>query len=138
MHATSENLIGGNANDALTGNNVDNTLTGGLGNGTFKEGTASNGADVLNGRPGIDAADYSARAGAVTVIRDTTANDDAAGEADLVLSIETLLGGAGGDTLTGSSVDDTLTGNGGNDTVNGEGGTDTADSDPGDTVTKVP
>jgi Ca2+-binding RTX toxin-like protein len=88
----------------------------------------------LNGGFGIDEADYSAAAGAVTVdLQDDPdgigfftgrAAVDGDGGVDRLVSIEWLRGGAGGDTLAGNSAQNRLRGEGGDDILIGRGGID--------------
>src|SRR5207302_3050137 len=127
----------------LTGNSLNNILVGGLGN------------DVLDGRDGIDTADYS-QDHVIEFIPTAERVDvhlglnNAAGTAtefkalighfqqlsvDTLISIENVTGTAGPDTIVGNERDNTLDGRGsddtldgglGNDTLIGGGGNDTA------------
>lgn len=107
--------------------------------------------DAFDGGPGIDVADYSARTGPVFLRisnQGTTPNDGAGAEGDDLDAVETLLGGAGGDTLEVEAVPIlvitpgptppapgapgvfTLRGNGGADTLRAVGSPRTS-MDPG-------
>jgi Ca2+-binding RTX toxin-like protein len=82
----------------------------------------------FDGAGGQNVIDYSAFTTPVTV--DLTAGTGTG--IGQIKSVQTVLGGAAGDTLTGTSGDDVLTGGPGNDTLNGLDGADTLDSGDGD------
>ncbi len=117
-----ENLIGGDANDLLAGSLGDNVLDGGPG------------ADLMGGRDGIDAIDYSFRTAAVTADLDGQASDDGeSGEGDTITAdVEALFGGSAGDTLGGNAADGLLFGLAGDDRLTDKGGEDLLDGDVGD------
>jgi Ca2+-binding RTX toxin-like protein len=131
-----ENVTSGSGNDQLVGDDLANILRGGAGNDVLRGGA---GSDVLNGEAGIDTADYSDKAGAVSVILtgSTNASVSVAGLVeDTIRNVENLTGGAGNDQLGGDDLanilrggagDDVLQGGAGNDVLNGEVGVDTAD-----------
>lgn len=121
-----DTLSGGPGADTLAGGDGNDILNGDAGDDTFDEGSATNGADVMNGGAGADTASYASRTNAVTVILDALANDGEASENDKVmLDVENVTGGAGGDTLTGSPADNVLVGGAGGDTISGLAGNDT-------------
>jgi hypothetical protein len=104
-------LSGGAGNDELVGGDVKDTLDGGDGNDTelgggdadtIKEGTAPNGADVLDGGASpYDRIEYAARTTGVRIDMNGNADDGAPGEGDNVKDTsEYLVGGAGDDTGT--------------------------------------
>ncbi len=147
-----DKICGGVGDDTLTGGDGNDTVNGGAGKDTFGEGPADSGADLLIGGSGIDVASYASRVAAVTVTIDDSPADGAPGEGDNVRTdVETLIGGAAGDTLTsGSNLANRLLGRAGNDTLNvvdGIGGNDFVDggadvdtcaADVGDTQVNCP
>jgi Ca2+-binding RTX toxin-like protein len=123
-----ECIIGGSGNDTLTGSAEANTLRGGAGN------------DTLDGSTGYDLADYSYLSTGFTATLISTGTATvvaAAGDTDLLVSMENILGGSGNDTLVGDSAlistlfggagDDLLRGMDGVDSLVGGAGIDTAD-----------
>jgi len=98
--------------DSIAGDAGDNILRGGRG------------ADDLDGREGIDTADYSVADEGVAV--DLGTGQGTAGEAlgDTLSNIEVLRGSVWEDSLTGSAGDDTLDGNWGDDLMAGAAGSD--------------
>ncbi|MCE9573092.1 MAG: calcium-binding protein [Deltaproteobacteria bacterium] len=126
-------LYGGEGDDTLRGGAGADIYYGGNGNDTFVGGPSADGGDVVSGGAGIDTMDYGARAAAVTVAIDGTANDGAAGEDDDIGGdVEVVKGGLGDDSLTGSASADTLSGGAGADTLVGGLGNDTLNGDAGD------
>lgn len=109
--AGNDRLIGGNGNDRLNGEDGSDTLAGGAG------------ADTFDGGAGIDTADYT---GSIAVTVDLTIGLGAGGDAagDILLSVESVIGGSGDDSLTGDGLANTLTGAGGADTLTGGSGSD--------------
>jgi Ca2+-binding RTX toxin-like protein len=102
---------------------AENILDGGAGDDTLSAGSRNSasvliggpGADELNGGPGYEIADYSARTNPITADSDGVADDGEAGEGDNVgAAVEQINGGSGDDNLSGA-VD--LQGKGGNDTL---------------------
>jgi Ca2+-binding RTX toxin-like protein len=121
-----DTIYGGAGDDIIAGLAGDDLLYGDAGNDTFDEGDETNGGDVFNGGLGTDTVDYSARTEDVTVIIDAVNNDGEDAETDKVMvDVENVTGGAGGDTLTGSAVANVLDGGDGDDTLNGGEGADT-------------
>ena len=135
-------LDGGLGNDFLRGDSGGGTdsLLGREGNDRLVASLSSTGSiDRFDGGPGTDVADYSARSTAVTLkatVGTTGANDDGSGggaEGDGLESVETLIGGSGGDVLEFRSVlrsspagTRTIRGNGGRDTVRAVGAVTTS------------
>jgi Ca2+-binding RTX toxin-like protein len=145
-----EGLIGSAFDDSLTGNSLNNILVGGLGN------------DTLNGKGGIDTADYSldhffdptfrAANKIIATLGANGANGNvqefqAVGDihtltvtftqisTDTLISIENVTGTAGNDILTGNELDNVLDGRDGDDVLDGGLGNDTLIGGPGnDTV----
>ena len=136
-----ENLVGSRFNDTLTGASNDNVLAGGLG------------SDTLNGKDGVDTADYSAdhffddfpasRDTAERVVVQLGLNGATGSGAefgfvstprgpiitqvsvDALISIENVIGTtAGSDQIFGNELANRLDGRGGNDTLDGGFGSD--------------
>lgn len=104
---------GGDGNDTLLGSpQNDLVLVGG------------NGADLVDGRAGIDSVSYAGRTKPVSVSLDGKPNDGAAGENDDI-RVEEVTGGYAADRLVGSDRNDVLAGGGGADTIDGRSGNDT-------------
>lgn len=114
IYISIERLRGGDGNDTLIGDSDVNQLEGGAG------------ADVLDGRDGLDFARYFAADGAITASLANQAinTGDAAG--DTYISIEGLIGSNFDDTLIGDSNNNQLDGNAGADVLNGGAGFDFA------------
>lgn len=105
------------------------TVVGGPGSETIDPGL---GTDQMDGNGGADTLDYSARTAPVFVtLGDAIANEGEAGENDLALDMEKILGGSGNDSLTGDDGSNFISPASGNDTVNGAGGDDTLVESPG-------
>ncbi len=116
---------GGAGFDMLTGGQGDDRLHGGEDDDLFKTAAAADGGDVYDGGRGIDALTYELRKNVIVVKVDRLANDGEPNERDDVQdSVETLIGGAAGDTLTGGDASNMLIGGPGNDTLNGGNGDD--------------
>jgi Ca2+-binding RTX toxin-like protein len=127
-----EGVSGSVGDDVLSGDDADNRFAG------------LAGADVIDGRGGIDTADYSASMAVdVDLARVSQSGGDAEGDrlsgietligsdfADRLagtIGAETLFGGAGDDTLDGAAGDDRLVGGAGADRFIGGDGVDSAD-----------
>lgn len=115
-----DQLFGGPLGDVLLGSGGDDTLVGGAG------------PDVLDGGAGTDSVDYSARSAPVSVTLDGIANDGGAGESDVLLNVENVIGGNGHDVFFGSDGANFLSGLGGNDLIRGRGGNDNIWGSAGD------
>jgi Ca2+-binding RTX toxin-like protein len=131
-------LYGLDGSDVLQGDDGDDFEEGDLGDDTFRQGSAANGADTINGGspmndPGLDdLIDYSARTNAVSL---AFGSGGELGEGDSVVNVEDVLGGTGNDTLgpisslggqiEGGPGDDDLSSSFGKDTLLGQGGNDT-------------
>ncbi len=153
LGADFENIqLAGTGNISATGNNLANLAIGNAGNNYFNMragndtiqagagndwidmsafGTASYGADVIDGGAGIDTINFAIAAGqqsAITVNLDSGIINgggvNGAGRAD-VTSIEHVIGAAFNDTMSGSAAAETLEGREGNDVLAGMGGNDT-------------
>lgn len=130
-----ENLVGSRYADRLAGNSLANLLDGGMGDDrlwgvggrdTLRGGEGddklSGGSDndVLDGQKGFDIASYADVPGAVAIDLQTGTASGAAG-ADLLFSIEGVIGSAFADTLTGDAGDNLLVGGNGDDLIYGAG-----------------
>jgi Ca2+-binding RTX toxin-like protein len=115
----SDNIFAGPAVDRLEGGAGNDGLGGGLG------------SDEMLGGADFDNAFYSSHSTNVTLslngVRDD--GDQAAGEADLLDSIESLQGGSGDDIITGDDGLNDLTGGEGSDRIDGRGGFDRINGD---------
>jgi Ca2+-binding RTX toxin-like protein len=111
-------LIGGNGNDSLDGGNGDDWLQGGPN------------TDTLAGGNGFDIADFSDAGSGVTVALNGAGNATASGgSADVLSSIEGLIGSGFNDNLSGNNAANYLYGGGGADTLSGGAGDDTIAAD---------
>ena len=130
-----ENLVGSAFNDTLTGSSNNNVLAGGRGN------------DTLDGQGGTDTADYSRDSffdlgntidrvvvrlginganGTGTEFRlNLPDNFFSQLSVDTLISIENVIGTAGGDIITGNQQGNTLDGRNGDDLIDGGLGSDT-------------
>lgn len=152
-------ISGGAGDDKLVGDAGNDTLNGEAGNDTFDDGDLDSyfasgtevkgaGGDIMNGGTGTDTVTYTERVNPVTVTicmdaakltgnttltaANCTDSDGESGEADKIVNITHVIGGADNDTLTGSTGDDTLEGGAGNDTLHGGAGSDTLFGDAND------
>lgn len=128
-------VTGGPGDDAVAGGPGDDALDGGTGSDRIDPGS---GTDVASGggtgARGYDTASYSWRTQPLALSLDGLPNDGEAGEADLILATEVLIGGSGPDLLLGDSRStpnpisggfgggNNLVGRGGDDTIVGGGG----------------
>jgi Ca2+-binding RTX toxin-like protein len=139
-----DTLDGGAGNDSLQGGNNDDSLTGGLGKDSLFGGDGNDiligGAvsDSLVGGNGIDTADYSSSAAAVTVNLTNTAlgsspADDGVGDV-IDADVEIIIGSNYADTFTGRITEETIQGGNGNDTIIGSDGADSIDGGAGTDV----
>ena len=103
-----ENVIGTASDDTITGDAGDNVLIGG------------GGADVLAGGDGVDTASYADETDAVEINLTTTVNN----QNDVLVDIESLVGGSADDVLTGDGASNSFVGGRGNDTLRGLSGSD--------------
>jgi len=111
---------------------VPGTLLGGDGDDTLRGGA---GADTFNVGLGADTVDYSARTGAMKLSVDSIADDGLPGEGDnLLLCIETIIGGSGNDRIKGCPTNNLIFGNGGKDTIDGVSGNDTVSGGNGNDI----
>ncbi len=115
LTANVENLViatGLSAN--AIGNELDNTLYAGAG------------ANLLDGRAGVDTVSYALASSGVNVNISTSAQQNTGGSGlDSIKNIENLSGSQYADVLTGNSGNNVLNGGDGNDTMVGGSGNDT-------------
>lgn len=138
--------FGGAGDDSITGGSADDTLGGGPGSdvlnglaGTdqFTSSESMDGTDILNGGPDYDISSYASREAALVLqlcISEQQAGCDTGtcdcepsgevGEADLLVNIEGVTGGAGDDMLIGTLEAETLIGGLGDDELHGGPGPD--------------
>ena len=138
-----ENLTGGAGKDKLNGNSGPNVLIGGVGNDeiidqggadnviggkgndVFRQASAPDAGDRLDGGNGTDSVHYTKRTATVILtLAGTNPDDGEAGEGDRLISIENATTGSGDDQVTGSVGDNRLTGGGGSDGLKGLAGAD--------------
>jgi Ca2+-binding RTX toxin-like protein len=113
----------------LRGQQGSDFLKGGGGDDVLAGGPES---DVLRGGAGIDAADYSAAVGQVTIKFDGKANDGEQGEQDnLGADVEAARGGGEKDFLSGDSRANVLNGGVDEDFIEGGSGTDRLNGNDG-------
>ncbi len=106
---------------AVRGSALGDTL---LGSDAIDRFRGRAGGDFIDGRDGIDIADYSQSTAAVSVNLAIGRAQDGEGGLDTLTSIEEIWGSTGNDTLTGSADDDGFYAFNGNDTIDGAGGQD--------------
>jgi Ca2+-binding RTX toxin-like protein len=127
-------LDAGTDDDVVVGGPGDDREQGGDGNDTFRQ-EAADGADRLEGGPGLDRADYRTRVARVRVTLDGSADDGEVGEEDDVgPDVENVTGGKGDDLLAGGTVANRLEGGGGDDVLRGGGADDVLSGGPGTDV----
>ena len=124
------NLYAGDGADAVeTGASTD-TINSGPGSDSVRAGRSydlleagrqADGADLLDGGRGGDAAYYAHRTEPVQLSLDGAANDGEAAEGDQILRVEGLGGGAGDDVITGDGGRNVLFAGGGADAIAGLG-----------------
>ena len=126
-------VYGGDGNDVLEGGMGDDILHGGNGNDIFRTMAVPDGADIYDGGGGLNEVDYSARTKPLTLYIDGVAHSGEPNENDtILLNIQGLHGGQGGDVITGSPNNDVLVGGSGNDIIHGGEGNDTIHGGDGD------
>lgn len=122
-------IVAGAGNDYVDDGPGNQGVLLGTGNDSAQVGI---GRDTVSGGTGIDTVAYSARAAAVSLRLDGSANDGQAGEQDNIFTdVENGLGGNGADVLVGSNLNNSLRGLGGNDLIFGQGGQDYIDGGTG-------
>jgi Ca2+-binding RTX toxin-like protein len=141
-------LEGGPGDDVLEGGDGNDILNGGPGSDVARglggddvlvgddhayldEGSVTPAADSLDGGPGNDLVTYTFRTVPVTVDLSAAAPSGAAGEGDMLTSVEGAAGGSAADVLTGDGGANVLLGGPGDDTLTGAGGNDVLDGGEG-------
>jgi len=129
--AGSDRLLGGTWADYLDGGGGMDELRGGEGDDTLLDGDRDDAcpgespdADILDGGAGRDWVSYKQRAESVTVNLSDSTTDGAAGERDVLLSIEKVHGGRGDDRLTGDDSPNAFDDEGGDNQLFGKAGDD--------------
>lgn len=149
-------LTGNSGDDKLNGDTGDDTFAESGIDAEYASGTEEkgDGNDIINGGTnsgsGLDTLDYSSRTAdlTVTICTDPTKltlnsalvtaqctdsdGDSATSEADKIVNVTHVMGGAGDDTIKGHTADDTLQGGAGADDLYGGAGSDTLFGDDGD------
>ncbi|MEA2434826.1 MAG: hypothetical protein QOG54_2283 [Actinomycetota bacterium] len=120
-------IEGAGGNDFLAGNAGKDEAFGGPGNDAFGMSSDTDGADeadVADGGPGDDFADYWGRTAPVSMSSDDGPNDGERGEGDELISIEGFGASDSADLIKGGRNDDEMRGHGGDDELTGGGGED--------------
>ena len=107
--------------EIFQGSKFADTLSGTALNDNFVGGA---GADVIDGREGIDTVWYVNNTTAVNINLQTGINQGGDAQGDVLISVESLIGTNFNDTLTGNSLANGLEGGLGNDTIYGGDGND--------------
>lgn len=111
-YANIEMIQGSNFNDTLSGSGLKDIFIGGVG------------ADVIDGRVGLDSAFYITSATGVSINLQTQINQGGDAEGDVLLNIEHVLGSHFNDVLVGNTSVNYLEGGLGNDVIDGGDGND--------------
>jgi Ca2+-binding RTX toxin-like protein len=126
--------------EAVRGSDFADTLTG-SDTAVFESFEGRAGADIIDGKGGVDRVEYGTSTVGVNVNltnTNTIAGGTAAdgwGSIDTLLGIENVRGSTFNDTILGSSLDNKLEGQAGNDSLSGAAGNDTLNAGTGiDTV----
>ena len=116
--------------EAVRGSSFNDRLNG-SDSGTFESFEGMAGNDTLDGKGGIDRADYVGSAAAVQASLLSGVASDGFGGTDRLVNIENLGGSSFADTLTGSAGANRIDGRAGSDKIDGKGGVDTLDGGQG-------
>jgi Ca2+-binding RTX toxin-like protein len=108
--------------EIFQGSDFADSLSGSTAGDTFMGGA---GADLIDGREGMDSAWYITSAAAVDINLQTGVNQGGDAQGDVLLNIERVLGSYFNDTLTGNAADNVFEGGLGNDIIYGGDGADT-------------
>ena len=110
--------------EAVRGSFFNDTLTG-SNTAAFESFEGKQGSDVIDGKGGVDRADYRSSIASVTVNLGSGTALDGLGGTDTLIGIENVRGSRDfGDNIIGSSADNKFEGLGGNDTLDGGVGND--------------
>lgn len=128
--AGADSLQGSGGNDTLDGGAGDDGINGGDGNDTL---TGGEGDDTLDGSLGEDSVTFAGLSRAITLSLALTTAQSLGGSdgRDVLLNIENLTGGGGGDVFTGSALANRLSGGAGDDSIDGGAGNDVLQGGPG-------
>jgi len=114
--------------EGVQGSLHDDTLTGSS-DLAFESFHGLKGNDTIDGRGGVDRADYAFALDAVVVALNTSSTDgtaqDGYGTTDVLRNMEDVRGSEYADSITGNELANKLEGTGGNDTLTGLAGDDT-------------
>ncbi|MEP7300972.1 MAG: calcium-binding protein [Caldimonas sp.] len=117
--------------EGVRGSSFDDTLTGSA-TGVFESFEGREGNDLIDGKGGVDRADYQFSTAGVSINLVTGNASDGYGSNDTLAGIENLRGSRDfNDVLLGSAGANLLEGLGGNDNLSGAGGIDTLDGGSG-------
>uniref|UniRef100_UPI0023EEC28C calcium-binding protein n=1 Tax=Pseudomonas sp. dw_612 TaxID=2720080 RepID=UPI0023EEC28C len=108
--------------EIFQGSDFADTLSGSVSTDTFIGGA---GADLIDGREGVDNAWYITSASAVNINLQTGVNQGGDAQGDVLLNIERVVGSHFNDTLTGDANGNIFEGGFGNDLIYGGDGGDT-------------
>lgn len=110
--------------EAVRASSFNDTLTG-SDSGVYESFEGFGGNDTIDGRGGVDRADYRVSPSAVNVdLTAQLASQDGYGTQDILRNIENIDGSAFGDTLRGDASANRIAGNAGNDIIFGAAGDD--------------
>ena len=114
--------------EGIQGSFYDDVLTG-SDTTAFESFQGLTGNDTMDGRGGVDRADYGKALNAVVVVLNTNGTDgtaqDGYGTTDVLRNMEDVRGSEYADLITGNEAANKLQGTGGNDTLTGLAGDDT-------------
>jgi Ca2+-binding RTX toxin-like protein len=122
-----DRLTGAAINDELDGGGGSDRLDGAGGDDLLSDGDSAAtgiGADWIDGGPGFDRVDYSARHSTIAVDLNARGGQGKAGEHDRLTSIEGADGGFGRSLLTGDENNNRISAFGPHSVVSGRGGDD--------------
>ncbi|MGK2956272.1 MAG: calcium-binding protein, partial [Solirubrobacterales bacterium] len=120
-----DTVVSGLGNDYIDEGPGADTMIAGPGNDRFAYEQPANGADVLDGGPGIsDSVDARARTSDLSISINGIADDGDAAEGDNLIGIERIDTGSGNDTITCGPGPDLILANDGNDVLSGGAGPD--------------
>ncbi len=117
--------------EAVRGSNFNDVLTG-SDSGAFESFEGREGNDVIDGKGGVDRADYASSTAGVSVNLAAGTAADGFGGTDTLVGIENVRGSSFADVITGDTNDNVLQGGAGNDQISGGAGDDILAGGAGD------
>lgn len=135
-----DTIFGGDGNDTLIGDTGNDAIYGEAGDDVMHGG---DGADLFDGGAGFDSVIYSQSKAGIGIDLTTGIGRGGDADGDKLISIESVVGSAFGDTILGGTAaerlygndgDDLIDGGSGNDTLSGGGGRDVLRGGTGDDV----